>query len=111
MNMDLQMPSGPDRRSKEAETKNTLTEYKLRLFVAGHSARARTAILNLQEICQEYIPDNYSLEVIDIYQQASLARAEQIIATPTLIIELPLPRQRLIGDLSKKRLLKTALGL
>lgn len=109
--MDPQSPSSPETGAGKAAAKNPEHTYKLRLFVAGNNARGRTAILNLQEICQKYIPDNYSLEVIDIYQQASLARSEQIIATPTLIKESPLPRQRLIGDLSKTELLKTALGL
>lgn len=109
--MSQKSPSSPHRGLEKAEPKNQENTYKLRLFVAGNNSRGRTAILNLQKICQEYIPDNFSLEVIDIYQQASLARSEQIIATPTLIKELPLPRQRLIGDLSKTDLLKTALGL
>jgi circadian clock protein KaiB len=38
--------------------------------------------------------------VIDIYQQPTLAKGEQIIATPTLIKKLPLPLRKLIGDMS-----------
>ena len=109
--MNQHSPSSPDMGLEKAEPKNQENTYKLRLFVAGNNTRGRLAILNLREICQKYLPDNYSLEVIDIYQQASLARSEQIIATPTLIKESPLPRQRFIGDLSKTELLKTALGL
>ena len=44
----------------------------------------------------------YQLEVVDIYQQPELARAEQIIAAPTLIKSLPLPLRRLVGDLSDR---------
>jgi circadian clock protein KaiB len=40
------------------------------------------------------------LEVIDVYQQPILARNGQIIATPTLVKELPPPVRRFIGDLS-----------
>jgi circadian clock protein KaiB len=51
----------------------------------------------------------YDLEVIDIYQQANLARDEQIVAVPTLIKRLPLPLRRLIGDLSNLK--KVLFGL
>jgi len=37
--------------------------------------------------------------VIDIYQQPALARAHQIVATPTLIKEFPRPMRRFIGNL------------
>ena len=42
----------------------------------------------------------YNLEVIDIHDQAGLARDEQIVAVPTLIKRLPQPLQRLVGDMS-----------
>jgi len=38
--------------------------------------------------------------VIDIYQQPKLARANQIVATPTLIIVFPPPVRRFIGSLA-----------
>ena len=38
--------------------------------------------------------------MIDIYQQPELARSHQIIATPTLVKELPAPVRWLVGDLS-----------
>ena len=40
--------------------------------------------------------------MIDIYQQPTLAKGEQIIAAPTLIKKLPLPLRRLIGDMADK---------
>jgi len=51
----------------------------------------------------------YDLEVIDIYQQAKLARDEQIVAVPTLIKRLPPPLRRLIGDLANLK--KVLFGL
>jgi circadian clock protein KaiB len=38
--------------------------------------------------------------VVDVYQQPILARDGQIVATPTLVREFPLPVRRLIGNLS-----------
>jgi circadian clock protein KaiB len=51
------------------------------------------------------------LEVIDIYQQPSLARDNQIVATPTLIKESPRPMRRFIGNLANLAGLFADLGL
>lgn len=74
--------------------------YRLRLFVAGNSARSGQAIENLRRICDEHLGGLVDLEVIDIYQQPALAVQHQVIAAPTLVKLLPLPVRRIIGDLS-----------
>ncbi len=75
-------------------------KYVLRLFVAGATARSRQAVLSVRQLCEAELKDNCTLEVIDIYQQPHLARANQIVATPTLIKELPRPVRRFIGNLA-----------
>ena len=52
------------------------------------------------QLCEAELKDNCELEVIDIYQQPELARANQIVATPTLIIAFPPPLRRFIGNLT-----------
>jgi circadian clock protein KaiB len=74
--------------------------YVLRLYVAGMTPRSRTAIETVRTICEERLAGRYDLEVIDVYQQPTLAKGEQIIAAPTLIKKLPLPLRRVIGDMS-----------
>jgi circadian clock protein KaiB len=76
------------------------SKYLLRLFVAGATAKSRQAVLRVRELCEGELRNNCKLEVIDIYQQPKLARVNQIVATPTLIIELPPPLRRFIGNLS-----------
>ena len=83
--------------------------YLLRLYVTGMTPRSTEAIARTKEICEEYLEGRYELEVIDIYQQPTLAKGEQIIAAPTLIRKLPLPLRRLVGDLSNKE--RVLLGL
>jgi len=51
-------------------------------------------------LCAAELMSGGLLEVIDIYQQPTLARANQIVATPTLIIEFPRPVRRFIGNLA-----------
>jgi circadian clock protein KaiB len=84
-------------------------KYILRLYITGTTSRSLLAIANLKKICEEYLEGRYELEVIDLYQNPSLAKGEQIIAAPTLIKKLPLPFRRIIGDMSNKE--KVLLGL
>lgn len=75
-------------------------KYVLRLYIAGTTPRSTRAVMNVKQICEKALASRYDLEVIDIYQQPSLAKDCQIIAAPTLIKELPLPLRKFIGDMS-----------
>ncbi len=68
--------------------------------MAGATARSRQAILHVRKLCETELNGRCVLEVIDIYQQPNLARNHQIVATPTLIKELPRPMRRFIGNLA-----------
>jgi circadian clock protein KaiB len=85
--------------------------YRLRLFVSGATPRSRRAIENIKEIGEKRLSGRYDLEVIDAYQQAELARGEQILVLPTLIKSLPGPLRRLVGDLSDEAQVLLGLGL
>ena len=56
--------------------------------------------MRVRELCTTELNGLCDLKVIDIYQQPALARANQIVATPTLIIEFPPPLRRFIGNLT-----------
>jgi circadian clock protein KaiB len=84
-------------------------KYILRLYVSGSSARSLKAVHNLKKICEEHFPNDYDLEVIDIYKDPAAAREEQIIAAPTLVKRLPSPLRKFIGDLSNTE--KILMGL
>ncbi len=73
--------------------------YVLRLFVAGATARSHRAVLRVRQLCAAELTDTCDLQVIDIYQQPGLARANRIVATSTLVIEFPKPVRRFIGNL------------
>ena len=75
-------------------------KYILRLFVTGILPNSVHAIKNINSICDQYLKGRFELEIIDIYQQPSLALSEEIIAVPVLIKKFPLPEGRMIGDLS-----------
>ena len=74
--------------------------YILRLYIAGATLQSGIALRNLKKICEEHLQGRYKLEVIDIYQHPETAIADNIVAVPTLVKELPPPLQRMIGNLS-----------
>lgn len=75
-------------------------QIQLRLYVAGQSTRSLTAITNLKKICEEYMPGQYRIQVIDLLKNPKIARGDQILAVPTLVRRLPQPVRKIIGDLS-----------
>jgi circadian clock protein KaiB len=94
---------------ERAATDLAHTPYVLQLYIAGSSLRSQRAILNVQKICQEILTDVYELQVIDIFQQPLLAKAEQIFAVPTLVKKLPVPKRLFIGDMSDTNAIVTSL--
>jgi circadian clock protein KaiB len=75
-------------------------DYKLRLFVTGHTQKSTRAVSNVTKLCEQHLSGRYDLEVVDLYQQPELAAEHQLVAAPTLIKMLPLPPRRLVGDMS-----------
>jgi circadian clock protein KaiB len=86
-------------------------QYQLKLFVAGSSNRTTTAVANLQALCDEKFPGDYVLVVVDVLLNPEIAEHQKVLATPTLIKEFPLPSRRIIGDLSDKDKVFSAMGL
>jgi circadian clock protein KaiB len=83
--------------------------WELRLYVAGQTPKSLRALANLKKICETELRGKYRIEVIDVLAHPERARADQIVAIPTLIRKLPPPIKRLIGDLSNKD--RTLVGL
>lgn len=77
--------------------------------MTGVTPRAQVAIANLKRICEADLAGRYTLEIIDVLEHPELAERDKILATPTLIKQLPPPLRRVIGDLSDRE--KVLLGL
>ncbi len=70
------------------------------------------AVRNLKNICHKYFnEEECEIEIIDVYQNAELAKGEEIIATPTLIKKSPGIQSRLVGDLSDEKKVLRILSL
>jgi circadian clock protein KaiB len=77
-----------------------MDKYLIKLYVTGRTPRTRQAIRNLEQICEQELGGRYELVVIDVLERPQLAEDEKILATPTVVKELPVPIRRIIGDLS-----------
>ncbi|HYG62491.1 MAG TPA: circadian clock protein KaiB [Thermoanaerobaculia bacterium] len=86
-----------------------MDRYVLKLYISGRSPRAERAIANLRRLCKDELEGCYELEIIDVLEHPQLAEDDRILATPTLIKQLPPPLRRVIGDLSNHD--KVLLGL
>lgn len=73
---------------------------RLTLYVAGQTPKSLAAIRNLERICDESAAGQFEVEVVDLRQHPQLAREHNIVAIPTLVRSLPVPVQKIIGDLS-----------
>ncbi len=98
------MSPGNPRRSQPKE-------WELRLYIAGMTPRARKALENLKRICEEHLVGKYHIEIIDLLENPTLAKGDQIVAVPTLVRHLPEPVRKIIGDLSNTERVLVGLDL
>ena len=98
----------PDKKKKSTgDTK----EFVFHLFITGASPNSVRAINNIKQLCEKHLAGRYDLQIIDVYQQPSIAEKEQIIALPLMIRKYPLPERRLIGDMSETEKILRMLGI
>lgn len=86
------------------------TCLRLRLYVAGNAPNSVRAIANARAACDAHFASAYELEIVDMLKEPRRALADGILVTPTLLKLLPLPVQRVIGNLSDTRQLLLTLG-
>lgn len=97
---------------KQMTQKSANERWVFILYVSGGLTRlSRRAIENLNDICEAHLKGQYSIEVIDIEVHPEIGIERNIIASPTLIRELPEPVRRIIGDLSENEKTLKALGI
>lgn len=94
--------AGKPRPPRTRTAKPRSPEYQLRLYVAGQGARSLAAVSNLKRICDVHLGGRYAIEVIDLLEHPHLAKADDILAIPTLVRRLPTPIRKIVGDLSNQ---------
>jgi circadian clock protein KaiB len=85
--------------------------WELRLYVAGQTPKSLAAFANLKKICEEHLAGKYRIEIVDLLENPTLAKGDQILAIPTLVRKLPEPMKKIIGDLSNTERVLVGLDL
>lgn len=93
------------------EGEPTAVRLQLTLFISGTSPASIHTAQRLRDLCDQHFPAGYDLAIVDIYQQPEVVASRGVLAVPTLIKELPLPVQVLIGDFTDKQRVLAALGI
>ena len=78
------------------------------VFVRSQST---AALANLRRLCETHLAGEYSIEVIDLLKNPTLAAGDQIVAIPTLVRKLPTPMKKILGDLSNETRVLVGLDL
>lgn len=71
-----------------------------KLYIAGDTLRSFKAVRNLRRIIDEHLDGQADAIIVDIVDHPGAAKAERLLAIPTLVRERPLPTRRVVGDLS-----------
>jgi circadian clock protein KaiB len=113
-NADKPAPKSAIRSTASRSSKPDLQDderWNLRLYVAGETPKCVQAFQHLKQICEEHLRGRYSIEVIDLLKNPTLASGDQIIAIPTLVRQLPPPVKKIIGDLTNTERVVVGLNL
>ena len=85
--------------------------YLLKLYIAEGEQNSRIARENLKSICDEYLKDRFQIQEVDVLTDFASPLRDGIFVTPTLILVAPEPRATVIGNLSDKKRVISALRL
>ncbi len=86
-------------------------EFRLYLYISGQASKSIEDAQNLKVLLDKRLKNQYSFEVVNVLDHPQRAQDDKILATPTLIKIAPPPEKRVVGDLSDKERVLTALGL
>ncbi len=85
------------------------SKFVLKLYVTNLTPKIENSLDKLRQICDQELNGDYEVKIINILDNPQLAEGDRVLATPTLIKELPSPVKRIIGDISNTD--KILLGL
>jgi len=83
----------------------------MRLYIAAGAPNSVKAVANLAAICKQHLQDSFKLEVIDVLEFPLRALADGILVTPSLAKVAPSPGAKIVGDLSDRSGVLSALGI
>jgi circadian clock protein KaiB len=85
--------------------------WSLTLYVSGASHHSAQALETVRRLCDEELPGQVELQVVDVTDDPALAERDRIVAVPTLVKRLPAPPRQLVGDLADLDRVRAGLDL
>lgn len=101
----------PKFKTSHAFSGKPASHYLIRLYVAGSNLNSLRAISSLEKFRTDYLQDRVELEVVDLYQQPHLAKADDVVAVPCLVKMKPLPKSMYVGCMDDCRHVLVRLGI
>lgn len=86
-------------------------KYVLKLFVSGITPKIEETLNSLRKALDKSAPNQYELDVISVLENPEHAVKAAVVATPTLMKELPAPVVKIVGQLENEERVLVALGL
>ena len=74
--------------------------WSLTLYVSGASPRSAEALETIRHLCDEELPGQVELEVVDVADEPAVAVRDRIVAVPTLVRRRPAPPRQLVAELA-----------
>jgi circadian clock protein KaiB len=90
--------AAPDSHAEERRERPERTV--LTLFVAERASSSARARRQIEAWLAGQVAGDVDLTVVNVHDRPELAEQERILATPTLVRHHPLPRRKIVGDLS-----------
>ena len=103
-----------NRSERKAKTKGTEAQgetYILRLFMADDEPNSKQARENLERLQQTYLKRPHKKEFVDVLEDFQTALENNVLVTPCLILDSPLPKVTVFGNLSDTEKVLSALRL
>ncbi len=82
-----------------AEQSNDVT-YNFILFIVEGGYNSERAVINLQELCNQWLPNRHTIKVVDVVKEFQTALEYNILLTPSVVVTDPKPQTVIYGDLS-----------
>lgn len=94
----------------DALTENTAS-WVFNIYITGYTPRCVDAINNVKRFCDQYLPYNYTIKIIDLLNNPNTARAQHIVAIPTIDKTSPPPLIRATGNIDDAVKFKKLFGI
>lgn len=85
--------------------------WALTLYVNGASPFSMTALETVRRVCDEELPGQVDLQVVDVRDDPTRLMKDDVLVVPTLIKRLPPPLRQLVGDLANSDRVRVGLDL